>query len=144
MIDAATPAERGDAEPRRETSPRNLAYVIYTSGSTGKPKGVEIEHGAVMNFLASMKRQPGLSPGDTMLAITTLAFDIAVLEIVLPLVCGASRRYRQHRDSTRRRRPGGSDAPARRDCDPSDPEHFSAAFGCWLDGFATAKGPLRR
>ena len=90
MIDAATPAERGDAEPRRETSPRNLAYVIYTSGSTGKPKGVEIEHGAVMNFLASMKRQPGLSPGDTMLAITTLAFDIAVLEIVLPLVCGAS------------------------------------------------------
>ena len=90
MIDGTTPAKVGDGEPRHEPSPRNLAYVIYTSGSTGKPKGVEIEHGAVINFLASMKRQPGLSAGDTMLAITTLAFDIAVLEIVLPLVCGAA------------------------------------------------------
>lgn len=83
-------AEVSDAGPRPKSGPRNLAYVIYTSGSTGKPKGVEIEHGAVTNFLDSMKRQPGLSADDTMLAITTLAFDIAVLEIVLPLVCGAS------------------------------------------------------
>jgi len=89
-IDGAKPAETDNGEPRREASPGNLAYVIYTSGSTGKPKGVEIEHGAVINFLSSMKRQPGLGAGDTVLAITTLAFDIAVLEIVLPLVCGAS------------------------------------------------------
>jgi amino acid adenylation domain-containing protein len=89
-IGAATSTEISDQGTRRQSSPSNLAYVIYTSGSTGEPKGVEIEHGAVTNFLASMKRQPGLSTGDTMLAITTLAFDIAVLEIVLPLVCGAS------------------------------------------------------
>jgi amino acid adenylation domain-containing protein len=72
------------------SNPGNLAYVIYTSGSTGKPKGVEIEHGAVINFLTSMQRRPGLVAADKMLAITTLAFDIAVLEILLPLTCGAS------------------------------------------------------
>lgn len=83
-------AETSVAETPHETTPGNVAYVIYTSGSTGKPKGVEIEHRAVTNFLNSMKRRPGLSVDDTMLAITTLAFDIAVLEIVLPLVCGAS------------------------------------------------------
>ena len=82
-IDGA-PAARGTSNPS------NLAYVIYTSGSTGKPKGVEIEHRAVINFLTSMQRRPGIDPADTVLAITTLSFDIAVLEIFLPLVCGAS------------------------------------------------------
>ena len=73
----------------RGRSPSDLAYVIYTSGSTGNPKGVEIEHRSVVNMLASMQRRPGLDANDTMLAITTLTFDIAVLEIFLPLVCGA-------------------------------------------------------
>src|SRR2546427_461057 len=63
----------------------NLAYVIYTSGSTGKPKGVQLEHRSVVNFLCSMRREPGLAADDTLLAVTTLSFDIAGLEIYLPL-----------------------------------------------------------
>ena len=68
----------------------DLAYVIFTSGSTGKPKGVQIQHGAVCNFLLSMAKQPGLTANDRMLALTTLSFDIAVLELYLPLLCGGS------------------------------------------------------
>jgi amino acid adenylation domain-containing protein len=67
----------------------NLAYVIYTSGSTGKPKGVQIVHGAVVNFLASMCNQPGICSEDVLLAVTTLSFDIAVLELFAPLTVGA-------------------------------------------------------
>ena len=70
-------------------APHNLAYVIYTSGSTGKPKGVQIPHAAVVNFLSSMSKQPGLTSADTLLAVTTLSFDIAGLELYLPLVVGA-------------------------------------------------------
>jgi amino acid adenylation domain-containing protein len=67
----------------------NLAYVIYTSGSTGKPKGVEIPHRALTNFLLSVQQQPGLAADDVLLAVTTLSFDIAGLEIYLPLITGA-------------------------------------------------------
>ncbi len=66
-----------------------LAYVIYTSGSTGKPKGVQIEHRALVNFLASMQREFGLNNQDVLLAVTTLSFDIAGLELFLPLISGA-------------------------------------------------------
>jgi len=69
--------------------PDNLAYVIYTSGSTGNPKGVEICHRAVVNFLNSMRITPGIEPGDTLLSVTTLSFDIFGLELWLPLVTGA-------------------------------------------------------
>ena len=69
--------------------PDNLAYAIYTSGSTGRPKGVQVRHRGAVNFLASMAREPGLQAGDTLLAVTTLAFDIAVLELLLPLWVGA-------------------------------------------------------
>lgn len=70
-------------------SPQNLAYVIYTSGSTGKPKGVQIEQHSLKNFLMSMSRNTGMSPEDSLLAVTTLSFDIAGLELFLPLITGA-------------------------------------------------------
>jgi aspartate racemase len=66
----------------------DLAYVIYTSGSTGRPKGVQIEHRALVNFLSSMQREPGYSPDDVLLAVTTFSFDIAGLELFLPLING--------------------------------------------------------
>ncbi len=72
-----------------DCGPDSLAYVIYTSGSTGRPKGVAIEHRALMNLLHSMQREPGLTAKDTLVAITTLAFDIAGLELLLPLLTGA-------------------------------------------------------
>ena len=65
------------------------AYTIYTSGSTGAPKGVCISHGALANVLASMQRAPGMRAGDVLAAVTTWAFDIAGLEVFLPLVSGA-------------------------------------------------------
>ncbi|HJT67992.1 MAG TPA: amino acid adenylation domain-containing protein, partial [Pyrinomonadaceae bacterium] len=67
----------------------NLAYVIYTSGSTGKPKGVQIQQQALTNFIFAMGREPGISPNDVLLAVTTLSFDIAGLELFLPLTNGA-------------------------------------------------------
>ncbi|MBV9772508.1 MAG: amino acid adenylation domain-containing protein, partial [Gemmatimonadetes bacterium] len=69
--------------------PDNVAYVIYTSGSTGRPKGVMVPHGAVANFLRSMREEPGMEADDVLLAVTTLSFDIAVLELFLPLTVGA-------------------------------------------------------
>ena len=77
------------ADDRDAARPEDPAYVIYTSGSTGRPKGVVVPHGAVVNFLLSMARRPGMAAGGRLLAVTTLSFDIAVLELLLPLVCGA-------------------------------------------------------
>jgi len=67
----------------------SLAYVLYTSGSTGQPKGVEVEHRQLVNFLSSMARSPGMDSSDALLAVTSVSFDIAGLEIWLPLFCGA-------------------------------------------------------
>ncbi|MEW5929752.1 MAG: amino acid adenylation domain-containing protein [Gemmatimonadota bacterium] len=69
--------------------PCSLAYVIYTSGSTGRPKGVQLPHRAVVNFLHAMRERPGLAEDDVLLAVTTLSFDIAGLELFLPLAVGA-------------------------------------------------------
>ena len=66
----------------------DVAYVIFTSGSTGRPKGVAVSHGAVVNFLRSMAKEPGLTAKDGIVAVTTLSFDIAGLEIYLPLTVG--------------------------------------------------------
>ncbi|WUH90964.1 amino acid adenylation domain-containing protein [Streptomyces sp. NBC_00433] len=68
--------------------PGDLAYVIYTSGSTGRPKGVRIAHRALANFLRSMAAEPGCTEQDRLLAVTTVCFDIAGLELFLPLVTG--------------------------------------------------------
>lgn len=75
--------------PAVEAKSANLAYVIYTSGSTGKPKGVQVPHLAAVNFLVSMSREPGITKNDVLLAVTTLSFDISVLELFLPLIAGA-------------------------------------------------------
>ena len=72
-----------------DTGADDLAYIIYTSGSTGLPKGVEVRHGGMSNFLGSMRRNPGIRSDDVLLAITTISFDIHVLELFLPLVTGA-------------------------------------------------------
>jgi len=72
-----------------QSTPDNLAYIIYTSGSTGKPKGVEITHRALVNFLTAMGQTLGLSQTDSLLSVTTLSFDIAALELYLPLILGA-------------------------------------------------------
>jgi len=81
-------ASQPDTSPVSVTPDQN-AYVIYTSGSTGKPKGVEVPHSALMNFLWSMRGEPGISVSDKLLAVTTLSFDIAGLELFLPLIEGA-------------------------------------------------------
>ncbi|HYX26173.1 MAG TPA: amino acid adenylation domain-containing protein, partial [Thermoanaerobaculia bacterium] len=74
--------------PRSGVGADNAAYVIYTSGSTGRPKGVQISHDALTNFLTSMAEKPGLTSEDRLVAVTSLSFDIAGLELYLPLVVG--------------------------------------------------------
>jgi amino acid adenylation domain-containing protein len=68
--------------------PERAAYIIFTSGSTGTPKGVAVPHRAVVNFLTTMAQEPGLTAKDTILSVTTVMFDIAVLELFLPLTVG--------------------------------------------------------
>ncbi|MCC6167284.1 MAG: amino acid adenylation domain-containing protein, partial [Caldilineaceae bacterium] len=76
------------SRPALPLAPDALAYLIYTSGSTGKPKGVQVRHQGVVNFLESMRRRPGMGEDDILAAVTTLSFDIAVLELMLPLIVG--------------------------------------------------------
>ncbi len=75
--------------PNVPTDATTPAYIIFTSGSTGAPKGVEVSHRALVNFLTSMAREPGLDDRDTIVAVTTVSFDIAGLELYLPLITGA-------------------------------------------------------
>ncbi len=69
-------------------TPEDPAYVIHTSGSTGRPKAVEISHGAAVNLLLSIQREPGFQSTDALLAVTTISFDIATMELFLPLIAG--------------------------------------------------------
>jgi amino acid adenylation domain-containing protein len=87
--DSAAFTDRSPENVVSSTCSENLAYLIYTSGSTGKPKGVQIPHRAVVNFLTTMSQTPGLEKKDVLLSVTTLSFDIAGLEIYLPLIVGA-------------------------------------------------------
>ncbi|HEX5760994.1 MAG TPA: amino acid adenylation domain-containing protein [Thermoanaerobaculia bacterium] len=84
---AAIAAESSDPF-RSPAVPENLAYVLFTSGSTGRPKGVEVTHRGLVNFLVAMRREPGFAERDALLAVTTLSFDIAGLELYLPLLAG--------------------------------------------------------
>lgn len=67
----------------------HLAYIIYTSGSTGKPKGVQINHGSLTNLLHAMRQELELNAQDTFLSVSTVAFDISLLDLYLPLIIGA-------------------------------------------------------
>ncbi len=87
LVDALEPAPALERPARNK--PESLAYVLYTSGSTGKPKGVAVPHRALVNFLTTMAKKPGLTANDRLLAVTTLSFDIAGLELYLPLTVGA-------------------------------------------------------
>jgi amino acid adenylation domain-containing protein len=89
VVDALDLADEDASAPGISVDADDLAYVIYTSGSTGQPKGVMVPHGALANFLASMAREPGIVADDVMVAVTSLSFDIAVLELLLPLTVGA-------------------------------------------------------
>ena len=86
--------------PPVTSDPDDVAYVIYTSGSTGTPKGVRVPHRAVVNFLGAMRARPGLDAGDRLVAVTTLSFDIAVLELLLPLLVGAELVLATHEQAT--------------------------------------------
>jgi len=87
--DWAAISQESSENLQSQARPENLAYVIYTSGSTGKPKGVQIQHEGVVSFLTSMRQEPGFTAEDILLSVTTLSFDISVLEIFLPLTTGA-------------------------------------------------------
>jgi amino acid adenylation domain-containing protein len=82
-------SQESEENPVSRVSAENLAYVIYTSGSTGKPKGVQICHQSLTNFLYSMRFSLELTNRDILLAVTTISFDIAALELYLPLIVGA-------------------------------------------------------
>src|SRR6266436_2497390 len=86
--DATDQEMRPDKLPPTAVGPDNLAYVLYTSGSTAKPKAVEITHRALVNLLGAMQRDLAFDAGDSFLAVTTLSFDIAALELFLPLLAG--------------------------------------------------------
>ena len=88
-VDWEAIARASKRSPAVQVVPENLAYVIYTSGSTGRPKGVPVTHAALANFLRAMRQQLGMTDRDTLLAVTTLSFDIAALELFLPLTVGA-------------------------------------------------------
>ncbi|MEH6774913.1 MAG: amino acid adenylation domain-containing protein, partial [Cereibacter changlensis] len=92
-LDVLPVAINGPAAPPAElpeVAPEDPAYVIFTSGSTGAPKGVEVPHRAVVNCLASMAAEPGFGASDRLLAVTTVSFDIAILELFLPLITGGA------------------------------------------------------
>jgi amino acid adenylation domain-containing protein len=95
VLDLTKPTDLTDpaapAAPRvpRRALPESLAYVLYTSGTTGRPKGVGISHRSFATFLSAIAERPGLQAGDALLAVSSFGFDIAGVELFLPLTVGA-------------------------------------------------------
>ena len=87
--DSAQIAGQDDAPLPQAAGPDDVAYVIFTSGSTGRPKGVQVTHRNLVNLLCAMAQTPGLAAGETLVSVTTVSFDIAGLELFLPLLVGA-------------------------------------------------------
>lgn len=92
---------RTDALPplTAEIKPEDLAYTIYTSGTTGKPKGVRIRHSALLNLVCSMWRQPGVNETDRTLAAIPISFDVATMDMFLPLCSGGTLVVASRQDS---------------------------------------------
>ena len=135
---AARPAD----SPAVAADPEQLAYVIYTSGSTGKPKGVQISHRALVNFLTTMRQTPGLLAQDVLVAVTTLSFDIAGLELYLPLTTGARVVIAEAAEDPRSAFcPAGACAGNRHAGDPND---VADADRQRLAGQARDEGAVRR
>ncbi|MDY7096222.1 MAG: amino acid adenylation domain-containing protein, partial [Acidobacteriota bacterium] len=88
----AVEEEVSDGAPAEPIPVRSqqLAYVLYTSGSTGRPKGVEVTHGGLINLLQAAARRLRFGPGRRLLALTTLSFDIAAVELFVPLITGGA------------------------------------------------------
>ena len=87
--DAPTVARQSSTAPAFRLDPQSTAYLIYTSGSTGTPKGVAVTHGGLRNLILAMQEQVPLDRDDRLLAVTTIGFDIAAVELFLPLIRGA-------------------------------------------------------
>jgi amino acid adenylation domain-containing protein len=86
ILESPAEADYGTSKP----TPDHRAYIIYTSGTTGKPKGVTISHRALTNLLYSMMKEPGFTSSDRLLAVTPITFDIATMEMFLPLIAGGT------------------------------------------------------
>ncbi len=89
-MDQTWPQEQSSEPAAIPVSPDDLAYIIYTSGTTGKPKGVRIQHRSLVNLLDENSRMPDLHVGDRLLAVATISFDIATMDMLLPLSSGAT------------------------------------------------------
>jgi len=88
-VEAVAIGRQRDTPLDLSAAPEDLAYVIYTSGSTGRPKGVQIQHRALTNLFWTMRIRPGITAGDTLVSVTTVSFDIAAMDLLMPLIVGA-------------------------------------------------------
>lgn len=88
LADAAEGSVPADSTPSAAVGADAIAYVLYTSGSTGRPKAVEVPHRALVNLLEAVRAEIAFGPDDSLLALTTISFDIAALELFLPLIAG--------------------------------------------------------